>query len=124
MKVSLKTSFSKPRLVNEALLPQLLAKPFPFDCTRTTAIKITAEIIWIIRSSFCTDVLYTQNALDCIFKTLSKVIVDNVFKTLSKAHTIESAFKTPSIIIDNVLKTLFVDLKKKVTIDRYLLKKN
>jgi hypothetical protein len=44
-KVNLKITFSRPLLVKEAVLPQALPNPVPFDWMRITTIRMTEVII-------------------------------------------------------------------------------
>lgn len=59
-KVALKTSFSKPRLVNdEEPPPKLLEKPVPLDCIKIITISAALNIICKINNMFCIRSYYT-----------------------------------------------------------------
>lgn len=62
--VALKTSFSKPRLVNEtdeAL--QVLPKPVPLVCMRMTEINAIEKMIWEINNKLCIPLLYSKKEI-------------------------------------------------------------
>jgi len=50
-KVNLKTIFSNPLLVKDAVPPVGLEKPLPLDCIRISAINETPEAVCAIRRS-------------------------------------------------------------------------
>lgn len=58
-KVNLKTNFSRPRRVNEALPPRLLANPVPRGCMRMKATIDTERRICKLSNKACIlDIIY------------------------------------------------------------------